>query len=148
MPLWEEGAPTGTGAKDDRIRLDRAAPDPSGSQWFRLAEDLSQQRLQATLQFKAVGLAEDESLEIALNGNPVPNRQITRHLDRDGQTLREGRVLPAFYLYIVDLDAHSPKPLLGHGDNRLTVRLTGTGSGVPGRVIVDELEVYVYRRGR
>ena len=146
--LWEEGAPTGTGPKDDRIRLDRAAPDPSGSQWFRLAEDLSQQPLRTTLQFKAVGLAEDESLEITLNGNPVPNRQITRHLDRDGQTLREGRVLPAFYLYIVDLDAHSTKPLLGHGDNRLTVRLTGTGSPMQGTVIVDELEVYVYRRGR
>ena len=146
--LWEEGAPTGTGPKDDRIRLDRAAPDPSGSQSFRLAEDLSEKRLRATLQFKAVGLAADESLEIALNGNPVPSRQITRHFDKDGQNRWEGKVLPALYLYIVDVDSGSSQPLLTHGDNRLEVRLTGKSSRIKGEVILDELEVYVYRRGR
>ena len=146
--LWEEGAPTGTGPKDDRIRLDRAAPESSGSQRFRLAEDLSQRRLRATLQFKAVGLAADESLEIALNGNPVPSRQITRHFDKDGQNRWEGKVLPAHYLYIVDVDSGSPQPLLTHGDNRLEVRLTGKSSRIKGEVILDELEVYVYLRGR
>ena len=145
-PLWEEGAPTETGPKDDRIRLDRGTPDPSGSQGFRLAEDLSDKRLRATLQFKAVGLAADESLQIALNGNPVPNPQITRHVDQDGQNRWEGKVLPAHYLYIVDLDSGSPQPLLTHGDNRLEVRLTGHSSRTRGEVILDELEVYVYRR--
>jgi hypothetical protein len=146
--LWEEGAPTETGPKDDRIRLDRAAPDPSGSQSFRLAEDLSEKRLRATLQFKAVGLAENESLEIALNGHPVTNRQITRHFDQDGQNRWEGRVLPAFHLYILDPDSGSPKPLLTFGDNRLEVRLTGNSSGKKGVVTLDELEVYIYRRER
>ena len=146
--LWEEDAPTGTGPKDDRIKLDRAAPDPSGSQEFRLAEDLSQQRLRATLQFKAVGLAAGESLEIALNGNPVPSRQITRHFDRDGQNRLEGKELPDFHLYILDLDSGSSKPLLTYGDNRLEVRLTGNSPRKKGEVTVDELEVYVYRRER
>jgi len=145
-PLWEEGAPTETGPKDDRIRLDRGTPAPSGSQGFRLAEDLSEKRLRATLQFKAVGLVADESLEIALNGNAVPNRQITRHLDQDGQNRWQGKVLPAHYLYILDLDSGSPKPLLTHGDNRLEVRLTGHSSRSKGEVILDELEVYIYRR--
>ena len=147
-PLWEEGAPTETGPKDDRIRLDRGTPDPSGSQGFRLAEDLGDKRLRATLQFKAVGLGADESLQIALNGNPVPNPQITRHFDKDGQTRWEGKVLPAHYLYIVDLDSGSPQPLLTHGDNRLEVHLTGHSSRTRGEVILDELEVYVYRRGK
>lgn len=147
-PLWEEGAPTETGPKDDRIRLDRGTPDPSGSQGFRLAEDLSDKRLRATLQFKAVGLAADESLEIALNGNPVPNPQITRHFDPDGQNRWEGKVLPAFHLYILDLDGGSPQPLLTHGDNRLEVRLAQNSSRSKGEVTLDELEVYVYRRGK
>ena len=147
-PLWEEGAPTETGPKDDRIRLDRAVAEPSGSQQFRLAEDLSETRLRATLQFKAVGLAADESLEIALNGNPVPNPQITRHFDQDGQNRWEGKVLPAFHLYVLDLDGGSPQPLLVHGDNRLEVRLTGNRSRTKGEVTLEELEVYVYRRGR
>ncbi|MYC83486.1 MAG: hypothetical protein F4X19_15555 [Acidobacteria bacterium] len=147
-PLWEEGAPTETGPKDDRIRLDRAVAEPSGSQQFRLAEDLSDKRLRATLQFKAVGLAADESLEIALNGNPVPNPQITRHFDQDGQNRWEGKVLPAFHLYVLDLDGGSPQPLLVHGDNRLEVRLTGNRSRTKGEVTLEELEVYVYRRGK
>lgn len=147
-PLWEEGAPTETGPKDDRIRLDRGTPDSSGSQGFRLAEDLSDERLRATLQFKAVGLAAEESLEIALNGNPVPNPQITRHFDQDGQNRWEGKVLPAYYLYIVDLDSGSPKPRLTHGDNSLEVRLTGHSSRTKGEVILEELEVYVYRRSK
>ena len=124
-------------------RLTRRDPNE-----FRLAEDLSQQRLRATLQFKAVGLAADESLEIALNGNPVPSRQITRHFDRDGQNRLEGKELPDFHLYILDLDSGSPKPLLTYGDNRLEVRLTGNSPRKKGEVTVDELEVYVYRRGR
>jgi hypothetical protein len=113
-----------------------------------LAEDLSEKRLRATLQFKAVGLAADESLEIALNGNPVPNRLITRHYDQDGQNRWEGKVLPAFHLYTLDLESGSPKPLLTYGDNRLEVRLTGNSPGKKGEVTLDELEVYVYRRER
>ena len=143
-PLWEEGAPTGTGAKDDRIKLDRAQADPSGAQRFRLAEDLRQAELRATLQFKAVGLIEGESLEIKLNGSVVPDKQITRHLDADGQNKWQGKVLPPFHLYMIDLNGSPP---LVNGDNQLTVRLIGTKAQAQEKVIIDELEVYIYRRG-
>ena len=79
---------------------------------------------------------------------PIPNPQITRHFDKDGQNRWEGKVLPAFHLYILDLDGGSPQPLLTHGDNRLEVRLAGNRSRTKGEVTLEELEVYVYRRGK
>ena len=39
-----------------RIVLDRGKANPKGSQRFRVAEDLSDAGLRATLQFKAIGL--------------------------------------------------------------------------------------------
>ena len=145
-PLWEQGAPTGTGAKDDRIKLDRAVSNGQGAQHFRLAEDLSDRKLRATLQFKAVGLAEGESLEIQLNGSLVPDQHITRHFDADGQNKWQGKVLPAFHLYIVDLNGSAQNPPIVNGDNQLTVRMIGKEDQGQGEVIIDELEVYIYLR--
>ena len=142
-PLESIGAPTGTG-KDDIIKLDRTESDPQGSQRFRLAEDLSDRTLRATLQFKAVGLAEEEGLEIQLNGTVVPGKYTLRKFYGDGQNEWQGRPLDAFYEYTVDLDWGMMAPPMINGDNELTVRLLlaeGTGEGI---VTIDELEVYVY----
>ena len=126
--------------------MDRAVSNGQGAQHFRLAEDLSDRKLRATLQFKAVGLAEGESLEIQLNGSLVPDQHITRHFDADGQNKWQGKVLPAFHLYIVDLNGSAQNPPIVNGDNQLTVRMIGKEDQGQGEVIIDELEVYIYLR--
>ena len=142
-PLWEKGAPT-VGVKDDRIVLDRAESAPQGSQRFRVAEDLSDPKLRAILQFKAVGIAEDENLGIQINGTVVPDSYVTRVFDPDGQNEWQGRELPAFYLYVIDLPRGMRDPLISNGDNQLTVRLIPTEGENEGTVTIDELEVYVH----
>lgn len=149
-PLWgiEEGvAPTGIDVKNDWIKLDRGKTDPSGTQLFRLAEDLRTPKVRATLQFKAVGLKEDESLEVRLNGSVVPDNQTTRRFDANGQNQWEGRVLHPFYLYMIDLNGNLRKPPLINGDNELTVRLINKNDQMQEKVIIEELEVYIYLRG-
>ena len=126
--------------------LDRAQPAAPGSQRFRVAEDLSNPRLRGTLQFKAVGLAENEALEIQLNGAPVPDKDIRHLFDADGQNKWQGRELAPFYLYIIDIPRGMPDPLIINGDNELTVRLIPTEGQSEGTVTIDELEVYVYVR--
>ena len=144
-PLWETGAPTDA-AKDDRIVLDRAQTDSQGSQRFRLAEDLTDPNVRATLQFKAVGLAEEQALEIRLNGTKVPDKSTRRVYDADGQNKWQGRELPAFCTYIVDLDWGMLAVPVINGDNELTVRLLPAEGQGDGTVTIDELEVYVYVR--
>jgi len=142
-PLHPKGAPV-HGVKDGRIVLDRAQPDAPGTQDFRVAEDLSNPRLRATLQFKAVGLAENEALEIQLNGTPVPDKDIRHLFDADGQNEWQGRELAPYYLYAIDIPRGMPVPLIINGDNELTVRLISTEGQSEGTVTIDELEVYVY----
>jgi hypothetical protein len=146
--LWPDYTVTyGTrDVKDGRPVLDRSEADPQGSQQFRVAEDLSNRKLRATLQFKAVGLAENEALEIQLNGIRVPDKDIRHIFDADGQNEEQGRVLPAFYLYIIDIPRGMAEPLIINGDNELTVRLIPTEGQSEGTVTIDELEVYVYVR--
>ncbi len=147
-PLWAKPRASESGfCHDDNIYLDRAGPELEGSRHFRLSEDLGDARLRGTLQFKAVGLSEDEALEIRLNGAPVPAEYITRFFAKDGQKESEGRELPAFYLYVIELNWWGDqKPPVINGDNRLSVRLISAGMVSNGTVVIDELEAYVYVR--
>ena len=146
FPLWVERSPSGF-HHDDRIRLNRADTDPAGTQRFRLAEDPSDPRLDVTMQFKAVGLREEESLQISINGKEVAAQVTIRKIDDDGQHENQGRPLEPFFMYILDLSRDGAAAPIVAGDNDLTVRLMGKGTGA-GRVTIDELEVYVYVRGR
>jgi len=142
-PLWSRPAETDF-CHDERIKLDRAGSNLNGSQCFRIAEDLSNPKLRVTLQFKAVGMSEDDVLEIQLNSTKVPNKSVTRIFIEDGQNKWQGRELPAFYSYVIDLDRGMPNPFIINGDNQLTVSLIPTEGQNAGDVIIDELEVYVY----
>jgi len=146
-PLWGKDRRSIDGAEivhDDRIVLDRAEPEPEGSQRFRVSEDLTNPRLRAALQFKAVGMALDENLEIKLNGTVVPAKLVRHLFDEDGQNEWQGRPLDAFYLYVINLDRGASQPLIKSGDNELTVRLIPAEGQTEGAVTIDELEVYVY----
>ena len=143
--LWDN-APTNF-SKDDRIKLDRGQPDPQGTRRFRLAEDLSDPKFRAVLQFKAVGLVDGEALEVKLNGTAVPARWTIRKFYKDGQNKWQGRPLGAFYEYTIDLGRGLQPPPTVHGDNKLYVRLTDKEEGNEETVTIDELEVYVYVTG-
>ena len=136
-------------SKYDSIELNRSDRAPEGSWRYRIAEDLGNPRLRANLYFKAVGLSQQERLGIRLNGTPVPGEYVTRVLDPSGQNQWQGRVLPPFYWYFVDLDREQLAPSVISGDNRLTVRLIRPESGgvTTGTVSVEDLGVYVYVRG-
>jgi len=57
------------------------------------------------------------------------------------------RVLPAFDLYIVELNWWGKQePPVINGANRLSIRLIPAGAGGKGIVVIDELEAYVYVR--
>lgn len=140
-------SPTGF-SNDENIYLDRAQSDPEGRRRFRMAEDFSDAHLRTTMQFKAVGLADDEKLDIKINGTQVPIDYITRVQDKNGQNMYEGDPLPPFYLYIIDMNWETTgreQPLV-FGDNELAVRLDSTEANKEGKVSIEELECYVYVR--
>ena len=133
---------------DDNIYLDRAKAILEGARRFRMAEDMSNPRLRVTMQFKALGMAEGEKLEITINGAQVPIDYITRVFDKDGQSIYEGDPLPAFHEYTIDLNWETTgrtQPLV-FGDNELAVKLVPVEAKSDGEVSVEELECYVYVR--
>jgi len=133
---------------DDNLYLDRDKRVLEGSWRFRMAEDFSNLKLRTTMQFKVLGLAEQEKLDIQINGKQVPVDYITRVLDKDGQSLYEGDPLDPFHLYVIDMNWETTgrqQPLI-FGDNQLTVRLVPSAAKAEGTVSVEELECYVYVR--
>jgi hypothetical protein len=139
--------------QDENIYLDRAQPAPQGSRRFRMAEDFSDSHLRTTMQFKAIGLADEEKLDITLNGKQVPSEYITRVHDKNGQNVFEGDTLPPFHLYVIDMNWETTgrkQPLI-FGDNQLSVRIVpgevnDSAESKTGTVSIEELECYVYVR--
>lgn len=134
--------------KDDNIYIDRGSALLEGSRRFRMAEDFNNPKLRCTMQFKAVGMAEGERLEIKINGNVVPIDYITRVFDKDGQNVYEGDPLPAFHEYTIDLNWETTgrrQPMV-FGDNQLSVMLILSADKKDGEVSIEELECYVYVR--
>ena len=133
---------------DENIYLDRAKGALEGARRFRMAEDMSNPRLRATLQFKVLGMADGEKLEIKINDAEVPIDYITRVFDANGQSVYEGDTLPAFHEVTIDLNWETTgrkQPIL-FGDNELAVRLTPAEDKAEGAVSIEELECYVYVR--
>ena len=123
--------------KNDRIEILRGCTVPMGSMVLRIAEDLKDPHLSAMLEFKALGLVEADELEISLNGEIVPAAGIRRDFVADGQPAAQGRELPAFHRYRVDLG----NPPLKFGDNRLTVYLLNSAGEE--NIDVQEIEILV-----
>lgn len=123
--------------RDVRLILNRATPAPVDSLDLRLAEDLKAPGVSAWLEFKVTGLTAAEKLAVTLNGKNLSERQFDRRRDEDGQSVREGRLLPAFDLFRFPLRDSDVK----FGDNRLSVGLNS--SGKRGEAVVQEIEVMV-----
>ncbi|MDA1056026.1 MAG: hypothetical protein O3C40_37065 [Planctomycetota bacterium] len=147
--VWKKSRHNITGTpNDDNIYLDRAQPTPAGSRRFRMAEKFDDPALRTTIQFKAIGLTEQDKLEIQINGQAVPLEYITSVFDANGQSVFEGDPVPAFYQYVIDLNWETTgqsQPLV-FGDNQLAVRLIPVQPSADGKVSIEELECYVYVR--
>ena len=143
-PIWSSASQSGF-AHDDRIRLDRAKSDPRGSQRFRIYEDLSDPKVSAVMQLKAVGLDGGEKIEILINGTPIPDKYIHKR-GAAGQNEWLGKKLSAFVQYTINLDRQGEAGPLVNGENELAVELTPKEGNSEGTVTIDDLEVYVYVR--
>jgi len=149
---------------DENIYLNPGNEVLEGSRRFRMAEDFSDPRLRATMQFKVLGLTDSgghrnvrskgDRLEIRINDAVVPPEYVTivydKHPDefRNGQSVFEGDPLPEFHEYVIDLNWETTgrqQPLI-FGDNILTVRLLPPEAETKGEVSIEELECYVYVR--
>jgi len=167
--LHKEKETAGGYENDENIYMDRAAGTLEGSRRFRMAEDMSDPTLRATMQFKVLGLcagdswetgtpisdyhrAKEDVLEIAINGTAVPVEYITRVFVGKGQDVYEGDPLPAFHEITIDLNWETTgrKQPIVFGDNELSVRVIPAvgllGKGAQGKISVEELECYVYVR--
>jgi len=119
-----------TGAvKVEKIVLEGKAGQPAGSLPFRMAEDLNDAHLSATLEFKVTGMAEGDRIEVKLNGTAIPADRIGRR--------HYGDVQPAFHLYRMPLSS----PPATSGDNELRLRLSKSAG--TGKLVAQEIEVLV-----
>jgi len=127
-------SPTGF-SNDDNIYLDRVAAVLEGQRRFRMAEDFSNRKLRTTMQFKAIGLAREDSLKIRINDVEVPVDYIIRVYDGNGQNVYEGDTLPPFDLYVIDMNWETTgrKQPLTFGDNTLSVQLVPRDSATAPR---------------
>ena len=140
-PLWtgsrEGHAPTGA-YKQDKITLDRRADDPHGTFVFRIAEDLADKNLCATLEFKVTAMIHRDELEVRINGETIPAETI-QWTWRVGQSPDEGRVLGPHFIFQMPLSSPPAK----FGDNELSVRLMNRVGMTNRRLNVQEFEVLV-----
>lgn len=140
-PLWSgdtEGQSPTWAYKNDRITLDRSADDPHGTYSFRMAEDLSDKTLSASLEFKVTYMIEGDELELRINGDVIPLRKIETEW-RVGQDADHGRSLGPYFHFRVQLDAPPTK----FGDNELSLRLVNRVGMARRMLNAQEFEVRV-----
>ena len=136
----------------DVIQLDRTEQDPRGTFDFRLAEDLADPKLSAMMEFKAVGMTEEDAIVVTLNGKTVPDDLVERvyiwdGTNHEGNVTRNGDVYlehhrgnsEPYYLCRLPLSA----PPIVFGDNQLAIRLSGS-SGTEGVITIEEVNVKVH----
>ena len=75
----------GVVAKHEQIGLDRQVGKPTDSVGFRMAEDLKDSHLSATLEFKVTGMVEGDEIEVVLNGKVIPVDRIERRHRADAR---------------------------------------------------------------
>lgn len=129
----------------DVIHLDGAGK-PSETFTFRLAEDLSDSHLVATMRFVVIGANEQDDIEVACNGQKVAAQDISRLYFWDGTQgthaqERDKAGHQPYYHYKISLSS----PPIVFGDNELAVRLNRAADG-QGQVSVEDVQVTVHVR--
>ena len=142
LPFQEFAMP---GIKDRsaaKIRLERTE-GARGSFLFRMAETLERGE-KALLRLRAVGVVDDDRIQIALNGEVVPQRSLARTYFPEGRTrLEEGCKLPPYTQFDISLD----KTMVRWIENTLELRLLESAPGAAGDITVPEIEVAVSAGG-
>ena len=91
------------------------------------------------MQFRALGLGDEDQLGVSINGNRVPDDSIRKTFDEDGRTAEEGRPCGPFHLHEFPLREAWLKP----GENRLAVRLARQSATGAAQIVVKEIELRV-----
>jgi len=112
--------PAGT-IKYDVIHLDRSNPGAGGAFGFRVADHLAYVNGSAVMEFKAVGIVQDDAVEVALNSKNVPPAALTRLHIWDGKN-RTDEYEP-YDLFRIVLTGDR----VIYGDNELAVVLARSG---------------------
>ncbi len=112
----------------------KQVPPPSDNLRFRIAETLTDPGVSAMLRFRAVGLADGETLELAINHHRVPARLISCS-EQQMEDL-------GYHEYSVDLDRKTVAPFLIRGDNTLTIALRADWLR-DGHVTIGDLQLHV-----
>jgi len=123
--------------KYDVIHLDRSKPGTVGTFAFRIAEDLSGVRPSAAMDFKAVGMVDQDDIEVSLNGKKVSPENLTRIHIWDG-TNKDKEHEP-YDLIRIDLNGDR----VVYGDNELGVVLTKAGQE-GGVIRIEEVGISVH----
>lgn len=153
-----------TGALNaNQLRLARSPAGASGEYRFYLYENIAD-TLGATLLFRGAGLSENDELEVALNGHPIPAAAITRTRPSDAPSpggmiweREEGeRKIPCFPERGRYDFRPAPVPAFSTrwfavtaattvcGQNTLSLTLSHSDPGAGGEaVVIDEVEVWV-----
>ena len=92
-----------------------------------------------SMQFRALGLGQDDQLAIVVNGHRVPDEAIEVTFDKDGRGPREGRPCGPFHLHQFSLQ----QEWLKAGENRLAVHLARQSDQGGEEIVVKEIEVRV-----
>ncbi len=127
------------GIRYDVIILDRSVAGARGTFAFRLAEDLTKQDVSAVMEFKVVGMNEEDVVAVQLNGKVVSPEILNRFFIWDG-TNSEGEHEP-YHLYRLRLEPQ----LIEFGDNELAIGLTKAADR-DGAIRIEEVNVKVRPR--
>ena len=137
-PLWQIYSPSGA-VKYERIVFDRQSGNTGAALTLRLYEHNAEPSRKLTMQFRALGLAQEDQLAITINGQRVPHDSIQITFDKDGRGPREGRPCGPFHLHQFSLQPDWLKP----GENQLAVRLARQSEQGSEQIVVKEIEVRV-----
>ena len=144
-PMWSgHGGGIGPSGmrRDVRILLSRSTRVSAGSLDLRLAEDPRHSHTRISLSFKVVGLTKGDKLSVSVNDVSLSDRKVEHTFLSNGQSAREGRLLPAFDLFQYPLSSSDLKI----GDNHFSVAVDTTASekgATSDEVIVQEIEIFV-----
>ncbi|MDA0660111.1 MAG: hypothetical protein O3C60_14890 [Planctomycetota bacterium] len=124
-PVWPRGK-NPTGRAFDRyhsIDLARSPQGAHGSVVMRVAEDPKDPHFLSVLEFKVMGLQEDDQLTLSVNGQPTPNAKMEREFFATGRPESKGRELPPYWVCRV------ANPIGARwGDNELSLQLAPTAA--------------------
>ena len=143
LPIWRrDRSPSGGEQSCRTIRIDRGDTSRYGLP-FRIAAGRSGDRMVGRLRFRVYNLHESESLDLDIDGTPVPptaiheRRKTNIHVAADRRY--PGMHIPPHISYEIDLAACPPLS----GDSELGVTFSGPNTSIDSDIMIEAIEIDV-----